>query len=45
MNIGDFAGSDAACLARARRTGIRAAQKLKYVMQRVKPVYVASVGP
>ena len=35
MNTGDYTASDAACLAiaRARRTGIRSAQKLKYALQ------------
>ena len=40
MDVGNYNSADVARLARARRTGIRAAQKLKYVMQRQKPVYV-----
>ena len=40
MDVGKYNSGDIARLARARRTRIRAAQKLKYVMQRQKPVYV-----
>ena len=40
MNAGDYNSADVARLARARRTGIRSAQKLKYVLQKNKPVYV-----
>ena len=40
MNAGDYNFADVARLARARRIGIRSAQKLKYVLQKNKPVYV-----
>ena len=44
-NIGDYAGSDAARLARARRTGIRSAQKLKYALQNsISPIAGTNVN-